>query len=99
MPIKKGTKFKTKKIPFYFAKMSKCPNETESPIIKSEIKTEIKIEALDYGDQSVWNSIKVPENAENIYPVKNTNDNQKAPENPESIEHFKNIKDESLKDV
>ena len=71
--------------------MSKCPNETESPIIKSEIKTEIKIEALI--------SIKVPENAENIYPVKNTNDNQKAPENPESIEHFKNIKDESLKDV
>ena len=40
------------------------PTEIEPPIIKTEIKTEIKIEATEYCDQSLWNSIKVPESTE-----------------------------------
>ena len=40
------------------------PTEIEPPIIKTEIKTEIKVEATEYCDQSLWNSIKVPESTE-----------------------------------
>ena len=45
-------------------KPSQEKSEAGSMIIKTEIKTELKVEAPDYVDQSVWDSIKAP--VENI---------------------------------
>ena len=57
----KNTDEKQNKISLKSAKNSKFPTETGSQINKTKIKMELKQEAPDYINQSVWSSVKVPE--------------------------------------